>query len=313
MYHFNNKLLGMPLTAKLLAFFVWTILGLDARLVHAQDNPSNKQVPECPEWRLEHAEFDVFPSPGKDSAFARTDLSTAVVTNSGNVPVLVTIKYFEKECLRAQPQAKVNCTLLDTRVTELYPGGQSVTIINLGEGLARSSERREIAYRVLVEYMAYYSLEQFNPETVQKVPEEELMTYAGKMEVKVDFYRNLKLVDCLQENGIPALSQFERDQTAVQCTQFTNWDGGIPREPTSEDPPDPRDPTLLVRRTGKAPVPKCRSPYIVRKEDRARARQIIFPAAQCILDPPIAGARDYSEGILNGGSTARGLQGINVH
>lgn len=303
-----------PLYRPFSSFFL--TLGLAAALPQsawAADEES--PAPTCPVQRLEYVEADVFAPMGvrESLPFAPTDVSTVVLSNEGMLPVKVTIEYYNEDCLCRSPQSAdpafadqlppgtepFGCELLERKTSQLNPGDQSTTITNFSPIYFGDEGPVRIAYRVLVEYQAHYDRDP--ADEASPIGNERVSLYA-------DFYRNLKIVDCEVDDGVPEFSFEERSQSVIQSTRFTN-DPALNENHEAE--------SLLstefqeIRLTTKGIREACELPKTYSSEsskpEKSSARAPDDPALVKIIPPepigvtqPIRSARKITKSLLGG-------------
>lgn len=281
--------------------------------------PKDDPQPEiCPPKRLEYVEADVFArlSVRESIPFLPTDVSTVVLTNNGALPVRVTIDYYNELCLCDNPQSTdpnfrkqdgamgfgpFPCERMERKVSELNPGEQSTTITNFSPGFFLETGSQMVAYRVLVEYDANYEDLAQKPSTVAA---------RERVEVYADFYRNLKIVDCAVDGGIPKFTFEERSQAAIQSTIFTN-------DPTINSNSDDEPPNFSgfheVRPTTKGISEACLVPPTQLPTDSmyldGAARSSDIPSLVKIIPPEPYGV---TQPINSAGQIARSLTGKDV-
>lgn len=281
----------------------------------AQDETPVEELPECPRgWKLETVEVDVF-APNDErglKTFGAFDLSTAVITNSGASPARVTITYYYEDCLcLSNSSDNLQCEVLEQQTADIYPGDQSISILNFSP-TSFGDERRRIAYRVLVESMSHYG-DLFTKETAQQDKETRDKVNYQLMEVYVDFYQNLKMVDCRNTNGTPDFSDEERRQASIQSVKFTNF--VIPLvEKRDNETPVVSSGLQMIRPTDRPTEDTCKiSPPAEAQEPgdtrRPRSRMENTSLEPVKISPPRPTADPNSQEILNGGVLSDRLQG----
>lgn len=210
--------------AKRCSLLVAPCLALLASPVMGQADDDGERPIECGQIMLSSSAFNVFQSEGSLAKFRPRDLSTAVIANEGVVPVRITIEYFDHDCLN-QPQAtnysSPGCRALDSKIVEIYPGQEAFSITDLDtRGYEEDGQR--IAYRIRVDYMNFelYLLENGAIEQTT-APDGTYIDYE-LVDVKINFHKNIRLVNCRRFQGIPDFTEEELDRSRIQKIRITN-------------------------------------------------------------------------------------------